>query len=177
MVGGACERGSIAAEGQRVAGKTGGEQMDSTRECDRSLRQRWRAMSRDERRALVPGAWRLAVVRGLMARGGFGRTQRWLARWAPAGGAGLTEPARWHARAASLARLARRMPDTRCLARSLTLWWWMRASGFDPQLRMGVRPGASGIEGHAWVECDGLLFDETPDGASRYSRLEWGRPE
>lgn len=88
----------------------------------------------------------------------------------------LMDPAPWQRRSVALARVGNRMPATRCLARSLTLWWWLRGAGFDPRWRVGVRPGSAPIEGHAWVECDGFLFDETAAAAATYACMEWPAP-
>lgn len=144
---------------------------------DVTLLARWRAMPSPDRRALWPAAWRLLGVRLLLAMLGTARTQRTLARRAAPTPHRITSPEPWQSRARALQRVSVRMPATRCLARSLTLWWWMRAEGLKPQLRMGVRPGQAAVEGHAWIECDGHLFDETVDGAATYSLLHWNPPE
>lgn len=138
---------------------------------------RWRAMPSLDRRALLPAAWRLLVVRLLLATLGTARTRKVLARRTRSATCHITAPDSWQSRARALQRVSARMPATRCLARSLTLWWWMRARGLAPELRMGVRPGQAAIEGHAWVECDGHLFDETADGAATYSLLDWKPPD
>lgn len=150
--------------------------MSGSRVRRRNLMRRWQVLDRDTRRALRRAAWRLALVRAGLAVAGLGGTQRWLAARAPAGDKTMDDPSPWQRRAVALMRVSRRIPDTRCLARSLTLWWWMRANGLDPELRMGVRPGTGGIEGHAWVECDGYLFDETTAGAASWSPLDWHSP-
>lgn len=138
---------------------------------------RWRELPPADRRALLPAAWRLLAVRVLLAILGTAQTQRTLARWASAGMLPMRSPDIWQCRARALQRVGARMPATRCLARSLTLWWWMRARGLAPVLRMGVRPGQSAIGGHAWIECDGHLFDETAEGAATYSLLDWKAPD
>ncbi len=66
----------------------------------------------------------------------------------------LEIPDLWQCRARALQRIGARMPATRCLARNLTLWWWMRASGLAPQLHIGVRGTQRNVHGHAWIECD-----------------------
>lgn len=138
---------------------------------------RWRALPPNDRRATLPAAGRLLVVRCLLATLGTARTQRKLASWARAGNARLASAERWQARARALQRVSVRMPATRCLARSLALWWWMRSAGLAPELHMGVRPGEATIAGHAWIECDGHLFDETAEGAATYSLLDWKSPD
>lgn len=112
------------------------------------------------------------MVRVLLATRGTAATQKFLATRANAGTRVLDSPEIWHLRAGALQRVSARLPSTRCLARSLTLWWWMRADGLAPQLCIGVEQADDTLQGHAWVECDGHLFDETRAGAARWSRLE-----
>lgn len=136
-----------------------------------NLLSRWRQLSSDDRRALWPAAWRLLWVRILLAARGFKSTQAQLSRHSITTPTTLQNPELWQARTRALQRISRRLPDTRCLARSLALWWWMRQSKLAPHLHMGVAQGESNLEGHAWVECDGHLFDETHTGATRWSAL------
>lgn len=132
---------------------------------------RWRQLPAEDRRAQWPALWRLSYVRLNLALRGWENTRKSLARRKPAGARHLEHPQAWQSRMRALQRASRRMPHTHCLARSLTLWWWMRGAGLDPQLRMGVRRSADDLEGHAWVECDAHLFDETPQGAARWSQM------
>lgn len=138
---------------------------------------RWRAVPRTERRALWPAAWRLAMVRVLLATRGTAGAQKFLANRAKAGTRILESPELWQTRAGALQRLSTRMPATRCLARSITLWWWMRASGLAPTLQVGIRQTQPDLQGHAWVECNGHVFGETRDGAASYTMLNWKVPD
>lgn len=133
---------------------------------------RWRQLPLEDRRALWPAAWRLVLVRLLLATRGLKQAQARLASCAPGGGALLDHPEPWQLRVRALQRVASRLPATRCLARSLTLWWWMRSQGLSPQLRIGVAHADGNLQGHAWVECDGHLFDESRPGAARWSQLD-----
>ncbi|MEJ5207465.1 lasso peptide biosynthesis B2 protein [Denitratimonas sp. CY0512] len=136
------------------------------------LLRRWRAIPPQERRALWPCAWRLVLVRSLLAGIGTVRTRALLARQR-AGEAHITSPELWQHRSHALQRLSGRLPDTRCLARSFTLWWWMRRSGLAPNMKVGIRQAHPKTEGHAWVECDGHVFGETQEGTANYSLLHW----
>lgn len=107
---------------------------------------------------------------------GVQRTQTWLARLTPSGELKLDTADVWHRRALALRRVGARIPGARCLARAMVLWWWMRSAGFDPILRMGVRSGVDAIEGHAWIECDGHVIDETSEVAATYQHLDWRSP-
>lgn len=136
-----------------------------------NLLARWRQLSEADRRALWPAAWCLLRVRMLLSMHGLKATQARLALRAPAGARMLDQAEIWQTRARALQRISRCLPATRCLARSLTLWWWMRTCDLNPQLHLGVSHIEGTLQGHAWVECDGHLFDETPDGAARWSRI------
>jgi hypothetical protein len=104
------------------------------------------------------------------------RTQRVLGGLVPVGQEILEERALWHRRALAVRRMASRVPDARCLARSVTLWWWMKESRLGARVCMGVRNSEGSLEGHAWVECDGHLIDESPEVAASYRSLGWRSP-
>lgn len=53
----------------------------------------------------------------------------------------------------------RRRPRNTCLHRALTRLAMLHRRGAAPVFRMGLRPGAD-IEGHAWIELDGLPWME-----------------
>ena len=142
-----------------------------------TLLARWRGLDAFDRRALLAAAWRLGFVRILLAAIGVKRAQQWLGQRAPAGQETLALADPWHRRALAMRRVARRIPGARCLARSMALWWWMRAEGLDPKLCMGVRTGVESIEGHAWIECDGHTIDETVQVAATYHDLNWRSPK
>lgn len=144
---------------------------------DVNLLARWYALPILTRRALPAALGRLLAVRVALATLGLVRTRKLLTRLT-ASATGTAKPtAAWQYRAMALQHASGRLPATRCLARSLTLWWWMRACGLSPRLRMGVRTGERAVEGHAWVECDGHLFDETVTGAATWSLLKWNPPD
>ncbi|HET8897229.1 MAG TPA: lasso peptide biosynthesis B2 protein [Rhodanobacteraceae bacterium] len=133
-------------------------------------------MPDDDRRALLAAAWRLPLVRLLLTTMGLRRAQRLLAR-APTRAPPRTDVAHWHARTRALQRIGARMPDTRCLARSLTLWWWMRGHGLQPDLRIGIRrTRTASPAGHAWVECNGQLFDQDPATLTDYAAIHTLHP-
>jgi len=79
------------------------------------------------------------------------------------------EVAAWAVRAAACHGPIR----ANCLPRSLTLWWMLRRRGLAPQLRLGARRTATGIEGHAWVEIQGIVLNDRPDVARDFSPLFW----
>jgi hypothetical protein len=67
--------------------------------------------------------------------------------------------------------VARRVPGTHCLARSLALHALLRRSGFESELRIGVARAAPGIAAHAWVECGGEALDD-PSAARSYAAFD-----
>ena len=97
-------------------------------------------------------AWRIAlgllpfrVVHGMLMRS----TVRGSARIKP-------ERAAW-----AIAAAARRMPGTKCLARSFALLSLLRAYGADGEVRIGVmRSGARGMAAHSWVESGGFPLED-----------------
>jgi hypothetical protein len=56
-----------------------------------------------------------------------------------------------------------------CLPQSLVLWWLVRRQGLAGELRIGVRPGPSRLEAHAWVEFQGLVLSDSEDVARRFA--------
>ena len=56
-----------------------------------------------------------------------------------------------------------------CLPQSLVLWWLLRRQGLAGELRIGVKPEASGLEAHAWVEFQGQPLNDGADVARRFA--------
>ena len=73
---------------------------------------------------------------------------------------------------AEINHVATPMRPASCLDKSVFLWFLMRLNRLDPQLRIGVSSGASGIDGHAWVEMWGVVVNDDPDIAARYAVFE-----
>lgn len=61
--------------------------------------------------------------------------------------------------------------DSRCLPRSLLLFWLLRARRESVALCLGAAKNMAALEGHAWVERSGIVFGDTPSFTSRYSLL------
>ena len=74
--------------------------------------------------------------------------------------------------ACAVRAVARRVPGTHCLARSLALHALLRDAGFDSELRIGVARDGAGIAAHAWVECTGEPVGDASDIASRYAAFD-----
>jgi hypothetical protein len=59
---------------------------------------------------------------------------------------------------------------TRCLGRSLVLWFLLRRRGIDASLIVGAgerQPGAQ-LPAHSWVEVEGVPVNDAADVRSRY---------
>ena len=59
----------------------------------------------------------------------------------------------------------------RCLARSLLLYWLLRARGEAAVLHIGVARKAAGLDAHAWVEHAGRVICDSADMTGRYAPL------
>jgi Transglutaminase-like superfamily len=59
--------------------------------------------------------------------------------------------------------------DGRCLPRSLLLFWLFRARHEPVELCLGVIKNRTTLEGHAWVERDGIVLGDTVSFTSRYA--------
>ncbi len=53
---------------------------------------------------------------------------------------------------------------TTCMVRALVRCAMLRTRGFPAAWVMGIRPGTDDLEGHAWIELDGvpIMEDEPP---------------
>ena len=63
-----------------------------------------------------------------------------------------------------------------CLRRSLLLWWFLRKAGIPSKIRFGVRKWDGTLEAHAWVECHGVVVNDSPAVQDNYEPLEGGFP-
>lgn len=122
-------------------------------------------LSHSERRYLLCATVLLPSVAGGLRLIGLSRTQSVLARLARVtrrltGGA--LDPARAQAmeRMVRIAAGASRL-QTRCLQRSLVLWFLMHAGGLQAEIWFGVSKDANGVNAHAWVEYDGQVLNDT----------------
>ena len=59
--------------------------------------------------------------------------------------------------------------QTRCLARSLLLFWLLKARGEPAELLIGVSKEASAIESHAWIETQGRVMGDSQEMTRRFA--------
>ena len=77
------------------------------------------------------------------------------------------------ARLAVLADVAARVThgQGRCLARSLLLFWLLRAQEEPADLLIGISKEAAGLQGHAWIEMQGRVMGDSPEVPARFATL------
>ena len=73
---------------------------------------------------------------------------------------------RW---AETIRRVGGRPYGATCLDRSVFLWFLMRQRDLDGRIRIGVAFDDDRLDGHAWVELDGVVVNDEPDVADRFS--------
>jgi hypothetical protein len=135
-----------------------------------------------ERMRYRPGWWSAAakatamlpVVRLLLWTRGYRRTMQLLAASLPArtGAAERADdvPPRIAEIASAVTTVARLVPfRSRCLARSITIWWLCGRCRYEVDVLIGVAPPEGNrLPAHAWAEYRGLPLNDTPDVRSRY---------
>lgn len=77
------------------------------------------------------------------------------------------------ARLSAIVELATRVThgQRRCLARSLLLFWLLKARGEPGELLIGVCKEASALNSHAWIESQGMVMADSPDIIGRFATL------
>jgi hypothetical protein len=117
---------------------------------------------------LLPG---LAFVGIRLA--GVARTQKWLRKWAtsPVGAHPAGEPHVVMTAVLRAHRIVRRYSGVSgsCLIRAFTLWALLGRRGVKADIRIGIRKEGGTIEGHAWLEYEGIPVDQTEAILQTYS--------
>ena len=130
---------------------------------------RWGALSRaDQRTVLLAGAAMPVFWLGLRVLG-LPRFQAILQR-RPVAPSSLVPLADIQAlgELVNIAALHTLGPRT-CLTRSLLLGWLLQRRGVKSQLRIGVRFTQGALDAHAWVECDGIPANDSPDVSAQFA--------
>jgi hypothetical protein len=70
-------------------------------------------------------------------------------------------------------RIGRPLVRSGCLTRGLTLYWFLRRTGLDVELRFGLGPEDGGglTDGHCWLTLDGEPYLESRDPRLRFTEL------
>ena len=121
-----------------------------------------------KRTLLVAWLWLPLFWLGLRVLG-LPRFQAWLLR-APARSAhSLTLPVvKALGEAVNIAARHSLFPAT-CLTRSLLVGWQLRRRGVASKLRIGVRLTQGMLDAHAWVECEGVPVNDSPDVNAQFA--------
>ena len=59
--------------------------------------------------------------------------------------------------------------DRYCMKRSILIFHYLRKWSYDAKIKFGVVKGDQGLQGHAWVELNGLPLAERGDPRQRYA--------
>lgn len=118
----------------------------------------------------------LPLVRFMLWTRGYSRTMRWLASTTSSPVDNTEAPATSDAVlhiASAVTTVARLAPfRSRCLARSMTIWWVCRRHQYAVDLLIGVAPpDALRLPAHAWVEYGGVPVNDAADVRARYAVL------
>lgn len=138
-----------------------------------SLRRTWRqfrALDAGRRALVLEAAVLLAVLPVALRLAAFGRVRRGLEAYADLKHQGGASPALvgWAVRAAA----ARFSAGRNCLVCALTADAILRRRGHASRLQLGIRRAeALPLDGHAWVECEGVVVVGELDELPTYRRL------
>jgi hypothetical protein len=150
----------------------------STTGCSRRSRwQRLRDLSGAQWVGLVQTAGLLPLVRFWLWRRGFGATSARLA--ARSEGNIRSRPDTFGADMAEAVALVAGRPliGSRCLARSLVLWFLLRRRGVDAVVVIGAAPPeGTTLPAHAWVEVAGEPVNDRADIGERFGRFDLSLP-
>lgn len=128
------------------------------------------SMEGQDRRLFVGMLATVLLVEAGLRLGGFRRVSGLMRRSIGEQAAAPDFIAREIDRNKRTARLIRRnFPFAgRCLAQSLALWWFLKRKGVSTELRIGSRRNGNRLEGHAWIEYQGRVINDTSLVGSRY---------
>lgn len=125
---------------------------------------RWCSLTWDERGLLAGLMLGLPILAGMLRLFGVFRTRRWLERASTQAGIRRADTDDLH-RAERLAQLAeiagrRGALTITCLRQALMVYWRLRRRGFAPELKIGMRSQDGVVDGHAWVELEGMALNQ-----------------
>jgi hypothetical protein len=131
------------------------------------------ALEAHDWRVLAEGVWWLVALRAALWVVPVRRLAPWCGRVHATTGAGARAR---HVDVERLVRLleavARRIPGTACLPRSLALTRMLAVRGIASDLRMGVRAEHGRLTAHAWVERLGQPINDAPGVRNEFDPLD-----
>ena len=128
----------------------------------------FRELTWTQRRTLVLAFVLLPLFGGLLRRTSLARL---LSRMDARGTSGSGAVANALAAARPVNLVAARLRAT-CLTRSLVLQWILARRGIGTELKVGVLNRGDGLHAHAWLECGGVLVNDTVHGVHGFARME-----
>ena len=128
----------------------------------------FRELTWTQRRTLVLALVLLPLFGGLLRRTSLARL---LSRMDARGTSGSGAVASALAAARPVNLVAARLRAT-CLTRSLVLQWILARRGIGTELKVGVRNEGDGLHAHAWLECGGVLVNDTVHGVHGFARMD-----
>jgi hypothetical protein len=134
----------------------------------------FRSLGSDEKRLFVEAFFVPVFIATGFRVLGVPRTQAWLRKWA-ADERKASERLRSDRDTIRAVRRAQRIIKRvfriggTCLVRSFTLWALLLRQGVASEVRVGFRKSNSRMEGHSWVEYEGVPVNEVAAVRSSYS--------
>lgn len=126
------------------------------------------SLSPADRRLLLQAVAAVLVARGALWIADIAWMQRWAAQPGPEDRATERRPVNrivWAVQAA-----CRRVPGATCLVSSLALQRVLSRHGHTSELQIGVARNGAAFSAHAWIVCEGEVYDSGgPDDS--YTRL------
>jgi hypothetical protein len=137
-----------------------------------------RQLPRKERRRLIQSVLFLPLIHLALLSLGYYRLKGWMERSSPLHDiySSALESERLQ-RAREVARIVYIAAEhgiykATCLRRSLLVWWFLRREGIPSDIRFGVRMQDRKLEAHAWVECHGVVVNDSAAVQENYQALE-----
>ena len=131
-----------------------------------SVWRRWWTLTATERQLVTEAAILVLGIRTGLHVMAFPTLRRRLDACAPAPPQSVADIAR------AVSAAGRHLPGTTCLPEALAAYTMLRRRGHAPVFRLGVRDGgASVVDAHAWVECDGAVVVGSMDARAGYAVL------
>jgi Transglutaminase-like superfamily len=135
-----------------------------------------RQLPKEDRIWLFQATLLLPLIHLALLSVGYYRLRRWMERSSPLQIVDASEN-EIPQRAEALARIVEIAAKhgiyrATCLRRSLLLWWFLRRAGIPSQLRFGVRRQCDRLEAHAWVECHGIVVNDSAAVHENYQTLD-----
>ncbi len=63
-------------------------------------------------------------------------------------------------------------PWANCLKHSLVLWYLLRVRGIISEIGIGIERDCAQFSAHAWVECQGMILNDSADVHQRFQAFE-----